>query len=297
MLQRVLTHWRSLSENVQGSIWIILASFLGAVMGGVIKFVGQRIPVFEILFIRQICVLLIISPLLIRNPIKLFKTNKLKLHIMRGTFAAIAMITGFTALVHLPLAEATAISFAQTLFTTLLAIIFLKEIVGIRRWTATIVGFVGVLIIIRPSPDRINEYAILALISSLFVAGIIVVLRRLAQTDTPSTIMAYQSLFVTVIMTGPALYFWIMPTWLELTLTLMIGGLMSAMQWMRIQGMKAAEAASVAPFEYVRLIFATLIGIIIFSEIPTVWTVIGSVIIIGSTLYTLKRNAAREQIN
>ena len=72
---------------------------------------------------------------------------------------------------------------------------------------------------------------------------------------------------------------------------------MSAMQWMRIQGMKAAEAASVAPFEYVRLIFATLIGIIIFSEIPTVWTVIGSVIIIGSTLYTLKRNAAREQIN
>ena len=125
MLKRIRTHWQSLGGNVQGSIWIILASLFGAVMGGVIKFVGQRIPVFEILFIRQICVLLIISPLLLRNPIKLFKTNKLKLHVMRGTFAAIAMITGFTALVHLPLAEATAISFAQTLFTTLLAIIFL----------------------------------------------------------------------------------------------------------------------------------------------------------------------------
>ena len=294
MLKRIRTHWQSLGGNVQGSIWIILASLFGAVMGGVIKFVGQRIPVFEILFIRQICVLLIISPLLLRNPIKLFKTNKLKLHVMRGTFAAIAMITGFTALVHLPLAEATAISFAQTLFTTLLAIIFLKEAVGIRRWSVTIVGFIGVLIIIRPSTDSINEYAILALISSLFVAGIIIVLRRLAQTDNPSTIMAYQSLFVTVIMSGPAFYLWIMPTWLELALTLMIGVLMSAMQWVRIQGMKVAEAASVAPFEYIRLIFATLIGIIIFSEIPTIWTVTGSAIIIGSTLYTLKRNALRK---
>ena len=294
MLKRILTHWQSLGGNVQGSIWIILASLFGAVMGGVIKFVGQRIPVFEILFIRQICVLLIISPLLLRNPIKLFKTNKLKLHVMRGTFAAIAMITGFTALVHLPLAEATAISFAQTLFTTLLAIIFLKEAVGIRRWSVTIVGFIGVLIIIRPSTASINEYAILALISSLFVAGIIIVLRRLAQTDNPSTIMAYQSLFVTVIMSGPAFYLWIMPTWLELALTLMIGVLMSAMQWVRIQGMKVAEAASVAPFEYIRLIFATLIGIIIFSEIPTIWTVTGSAIIIGSTLYTLKRNALRK---
>ena len=294
MLKRIRTHWQSLGGNVQGSIWIILASLFGAVMGGVIKFVGQRIPVFEILFIRQICVLLIISPLLLRNPIKLFKTNKLKLHVMRGTFAAIAMITGFTALVHLPLAEATAISFAQTLFTTLLAIIFLKEAVGIRRWSVTIVGFIGVLIIIRPSTDSINEYAILALISSLFVAGIIILLRRLAQTDNPSTIMAYQSLFVTVIMSGPAFYLWIMPTWLELALTLMIGVLMSAMQWVRIQGMKVAEAASVAPFEYIRLIFATLIGIIIFSEIPTIWTVTGSAIIIGSTLYTLKRNALRK---
>ena len=294
MLKRIRTHWQSLGGNVQGSIWIILASLFGAVMGGVIKFVGQRIPVFEILFIRQICVLLIISPLLLRNPIKLFKTNKLKLHVMRGIFAAIAMITGFTALVHLPLAEATAISFAQTLFTTLLAIIFLKEAVGIRRWSVTIVGFIGVLIIIRPSTESINEYAILALISSLFVAGIIIVLRRLAQTDNPSTIMAYQSLFVTVIMSGPAFYLWIMPTWLELALTLMIGVLMSAMQWVRIQGMKVAEAASVAPFEYIRLIFATLIGIIIFSEIPTIWTVTGSAIIIGSTLYTLKRNALRK---
>ena len=294
MLKRIRTHWQSLGGNVQGSIWIILASLFGAVMGGVIKFVGQRIPVFEILFIRQICVLLIISPLLLRNPIKLFKTNKLKLHVMRGTFAAIAMITGFTALVHLPLAEATAISFAQTLFTTLLAIIFLKEAVGIRRWSVTIVGFIGVLIIIRPSTESINEYAILALISSLFVAGIIILLRRLAQTDNPSTIMAYQSLFVTVIMSGPAFYLWIMPTWLELALTLMIGVLMSAMQWVRIQGMKVAEAASVAPFEYIRLIFATLIGIIIFSEIPTIWTVTGSAIIIGSTLYTLKRNALRK---
>ncbi len=262
-------------------------------MAGGIKFVGQRIPVFEILFIRQVCVLLIISPILLRWPIKTFKTKFLKLHVARGACAAIAMMTGFTALVHLPLAEATAISFTQTLFTTLLAIIFLSETVGIRRWTVTIVGFIGVLIVIRPTTDGINEFALLALISAFFVAGIIIILRRLSQTEAPSTIMAYQSLFVTIVMAGPALYLWIMPTWVELAIILIISILMSAMQWLRIQGMRVAEAVALAPFEYTRLLFATIIGVLVFSELPTIWTFFGSAVIIGSTLYTIQRNALR----
>tara|TARA_Y100001934_G_scaffold236445_1_gene287925 strand:- start:381 stop:1196 length:816 start_codon:yes stop_codon:yes gene_type:complete len=259
-------------------------------MSGGIKFVGQRIPVFEILFIRQIGALLIISPILLRQPIKTFKTKFLKLHLARGACAAIAMMTGFTALVHLPLAEVTAIHFTQTLFTTLLAIIFLNETVGIRRWTVTIVGFFGVLVIIRPTTDGMNEFALLALISALFVAGVIIIIRRLSRTEAPATIMAHLSLFVTIVMAGPAFYVWVMPTLVELAIILLFGISMSAIEWLRIEGMREAEAAVVAPFEYTRLLFATIIGVLVFSEIPTIWTLVGSTIIIGSTLYTIRRN-------
>ena len=100
----------------------------------------------------------------------MFRTERLGLHMTRVGLSAVAMVTGFTALVHMPLAEATSISFSRTLFTTLLAVVILHEVVGWRRWTATAIGFVGVLVVVRPSPDGLNEYAVLALISAMFVA-------------------------------------------------------------------------------------------------------------------------------
>ena len=95
-------------------------------------------------------------------------------------------------------------------------------------------------------------------------------------------------------MAGPAWYFWVTPTWSDIALIILIGCLMSAMQWVRIQGMRIAEAVAVAPVEYARLLFATIIGAIVFNETPTIWTLLGSTIIICSTLYTIHRNAIRK---
>ena len=266
-------------------------------MGALIKHVGQRIPVFEILFIRQLIVVAILIPVIARVGTGIFTTDLIGLHIMRGTFAAIAMATGFTALVHIPLAEVTAISFAKTLFLTILAIFFLGETVGVRRWTVTIIGFIGVMIIIRPGTEAMNIYAVLALTSALFVAGVTIVLRKLSQVDPPSTIIAYQSCFVTTIMAGPAIYFWVTPTVQEFLIILVIGGLMWCLQTTMIQGLKVAEAVAVAPVEYMRLLFATVIGIVFFAEIPSVWTIVGAAVIIGSTLYTIRRNAVVKKKN
>ncbi|MEK9754156.1 MAG: DMT family transporter [Rhodospirillaceae bacterium] len=290
-----LRYWHGLPGNARGALWILGTAFLAACMGALIKFVGRRIPVFEILFIRQMIVLAVLSPVIVQHHRTVFKTNYLKLHVMRGLFAVVAMSAGFTAMVHMPLAEAVAISFARTLFLTLLAIIFLREVVGIRRWSVTIIGFIGVLVIVRPGTEHINAYAWLALVSAMFVAALTIVLRKLSQVEPASTIMAYQSSFITLIMAGPAFYFWVPPTWQELALILVIGALMSTMQWSNIQGLKVAEAVAVAPIEYTRLLFAGIIGIIFFAEIPTVWTLAGSTIIIGSTLYTIHRNALRKR--
>jgi drug/metabolite transporter (DMT)-like permease len=290
-----LRFWHGLPGNAKGALWILGAALLGACMGALIKYVGRRIPVFEILFVRQCIVLAILSPVIVQNHRTVFKTKYLKLHIVRGLFAVVAMSAGFTAMVHMPLAEAVAISFARTLFMTLLAIFFLREVVGIRRWSMTIIGFIGVLVIVRPGTEHMNVYAWLALLSAMFVAALTIVLRKLSQVEPASTIMAYQSSIIAMVMAGPAFYFWVPPTWQEIAMILVIGALMSTMQWSNIQGLKVAEAVAVAPIEYTRLLFAGIIGIIFFAEIPTVWTLAGSTIIIGSTLYTIHRNALRKR--
>ena len=264
-------------------------------MAALFKHVGQSLPVIEILFIRQLSVLAIMSPVILREFPGIFKTDHFRLHLLRILIALVSMTAGFTAIVNMPLAEVTAINFVRTLFVTLLAIVILREIVGIRRWASMIVGFIGVLIVIRPDADGINAYALLALLSAMLLAGIMIILRKISQVDRPATIMANFSVFIIVIMAGPAWYVWKMPTLLEVGTILVIGALMSAMQWCYIKGLKVGEASAVAPMEYVRLLFAAVLGMIFFNEFPTLWTITGAAIIIGSTLYTVRRSAAKKQ--
>ena len=292
-LVRFRTWWDGLSGNVRGSIWLFAAGLVFAVMGALIKFVGQRLPVVEILFLRQAFVIVVVSPAIIKGFPAVFRTERLGLHMLRVGLSSIAMTTGFTALVHLPLAEATAISFSRTLFTTMLAVVILHEIVGWRRWTATAVGFLGVVIVAHPSPSGLNEYALLALLSAFFVAMIMICLRMLARTERPATIIAYQSVCLTVILAGPAWYFWVWPTWEDLALTAVIGGVMSLAQFVNIKAYSNGEAAAIAPVEYVRLLASAGLGFMMFSEVPTIYTVIGAVFIIGSTFYTVRRNAMK----
>jgi drug/metabolite transporter (DMT)-like permease len=292
-MQIYFQRWQALPGNVRGSLIILIASLASVVMSSLIKHVGQTIPVIEILLVRQLIVLIIISPVIFRNLGSVFKSNVYSMHFLRASLSVIAMYTGFTAVVNMPLAEVTAITFVRTLFTTILAIIFLKEIIGMRRWTSIIIGFIGVLLIIRPDPDNINIYALMAIISALFVSGINIVMRKLSQIDRPSTIMVFQSVFIALVMAVPTYFQWVMPNLDDMILIVLIGILMSVMQWLFIQALRVGEAAAIAPMEYVRLIYAGGIGIIFFAEIPTVWTLSGAAIIVSSTLYTMHRNAVR----
>ncbi len=287
------TTWRSLSGNARGSLWLLMGGLFATIMVTGIKFVGQRLPVLEILFFRQLFVLILLSPLFVREFPGAFRTQRLKLHLSRCAISIIAMTTGFTAIVHIPLAEATAISFSRAMFATLLAILVLKEVVGLRRWGATIIGFIGVIVIIRPGPDGINEYAVLALFSAALVACNLIMTKRLAMTESPSTIMAYHAGVLTVAYAVPAWWLWIKPTWTELGLIVGIALLMSMVQYSTIRGYKEAEASAVQPLEYVRLIYAAGIGFLIFSEVPTIWTWIGATMIIASSFYTMRINASK----
>lgn len=280
--------WQQTSDNAKGCIWLILASLLFAIMTATIKGVGQRIPVWEILFIRQIAVIAILSPQITRKCSTVFKTKKPGLHFLRVLFSLIAMGTGFTAVVYIPLADEAAISFSRTLFITLLAVFILKEEVDVKRWGATLVGFLGVLIVLQPSFEGINFYAGLAMISAVFVALIMIVTRMMTRTESDLGIMTYQSFGLTIAFAPPAIYFWQTPTLTELLLMLSIGVVMTLAQYANIQAYRNGEASAVQPMEYTRLIFAGLIGIALFEEFPSTWTIVGSLVIFVGAIYSVR---------
>jgi len=292
--QRLIATWDGLSGNARGSLWLLAGGLFATVMVTGIKFVGQRLPVLEILFFRQMFVFVFLTPILTKQFPSAFQTQRLKLHLSRCAISIVAMTTGFTAIVHLPLAEATAISFSRAIFATLLAIIVFKEIVGIRRWSAAIIGFIGVLVIVRPSLEGVNEYALMALFSAALVACNLIMTKSLTTTERPSTIMAYHAGLLTVAYAVPCWWLWIKPTWTEMGLIVGIALLMSMVQYCMIRGYKEAEASAAQPLEYVRLIYAAGIGFIIFAEVPVIWTWAGATLIIGSSIYTIRRNAMKE---
>ena len=286
----IIASWQGLSGNARGSLWLLTGGLFATVMITGIKFAGQRLPVLEILFMRQLFLFIMLTPILARQFPDAFRTKRLKLHFTRCAVSIVAMVTGFTAIVHLPLAEATAISFSRALFATVLAVLILKELVGIRRWGATLVGFLGVLIIVQPSSDGINAYALLAIVSAALVSCNLIMTKKLTTTEKPKTIMAYHAGLLTIAYAGPCWWLWVEPTWPEVGLIIGLAGLMSAVQYCIIRGYRDAEASAAQPLEYVRLLYAAAIGFLVFAEIPTTWTWVGAALIIASSLYTMKRN-------
>lgn len=272
-----------------------MAVVLFSLMAMLIKLLGARLPVVQILFVRQVVMLICIAPLIWRAFPDALKTDRIGLHTFRVLAALFAMLTGFTALVHLPLADATAISFAKTLFVTVLAVVVLHEAVGPRRWSATLVGFVGVLVVVQPTGEGLNAYALMALASALAVAGIMVSLRLLTRTERSITIMAYQAIALTVLLAPASLWWWVTPTPIEWLGLLGIGVFATLGQWCNVAGFRTGEAAAIAPMDYTRILFATVLGLLVFQEVPTLATLAGSALIIGATLYTLKRNAKVRQ--
>jgi drug/metabolite transporter (DMT)-like permease len=278
-----------LPGNVQGAIWIIGAGLFFSIMSALIKVTGARIPVIEILFVRQIVLSIIVWPVIAPDLRGAFTTGNFKLHMLRIALALVAMIAGFTSTVHLPLADVTALAFTKSIFVTLFAIILLREKVGLHRWGATLLGFAGVGLMLKPSGDGSLYYGLLAILSAAAAGLIMVIIRKLAQNEKLSTIMAYQSFGVGAVLLVPTIWLWVTPTWFEALLMLLVGVTSAVGQSMNILGYRAGEAAMVAPMDYLRLIYASAIGILIFNDWPTLQTLAGAGIIVAASLYTMRR--------
>ncbi len=273
---------------------MLAATFFLSIMTAMIKIAGQTLHVTEILFFRQLTMLIMTAPVIVRDFPGALVSRCFGLQAIRICLAFLAMLLGFTSFIHLPLAEATTLNFAKTFFVTLLAILVLGEVVGIRRWLAITVGFAGVLIVAWPTGDHpLNIYSLMALGSALAVACLMILLRKISQIDRPVTILAYQAIGVGVLMIPPTIWFWKTPTIAELVFIFAIGGFSVLGQFCNIQAFKNAEASAVAPLDYARLVYAIILGFVIFGEWPETRVFIGAGIIVLAALYTLHRERVR----
>jgi drug/metabolite transporter (DMT)-like permease len=249
------------------------------------------VPIATLVLARAIGQLAWTVPDLIRSPVLLVRTGELPMQIFRGLLSAIAWYLYYVSFSGMKLATATVLSFTTVLFVTAMAAPLLGEKVGWRRWTATIVGFVGVLIIMRPGMVPVGVPVLAAIAASVFGAGILITTKRLARTERTVTIMFYVGVVALCVSLPIALPGLTWPGWWNAGLLLAAAVLGPAAMWVWIMALRMADASFIAPLSYVRLLYAVFFGVVLFGEVPEWWLLPGGALIIGSTLYITRREA------
>jgi drug/metabolite transporter (DMT)-like permease len=288
-------HWESWPHNIRGAVWVLLAALSFTVMAAVIKTLGSRLDSFEIAFFRCVFALAVTFPFLLREGEAAFRTQRLGLHLSRAAVGMLAMFCGYYGITKLPLADATVIGFTRALFMIPLAVFFLGERVQAARWTATVTGFLGVLVMLHPGGQGPVLAALVALLGAAFTAAGIVQVKKLAETEHPATILVFYNFFTTLISLPTVIPVWVTPRFSELVLLGLVASLAGMGQFCTIRGYAIAEASAVVPFGYARLIFAPVMGLLFWGEIPDAWSAAGAGIIIASTLFIALREARKRR--
>ncbi|WP_373087156.1 DMT family transporter [Sneathiella sp.] len=282
--------WNGIPENGQGALWMLLAGLFFSLMSMGIKFLGAGMDSFQIAFLRTFFGFLVILPLALRHGIRPLKTKVIKLHLARALVGVTGMLSIFYAITHLPLADAVALTFTRPLFLILLAVLLLGEKVRWRRWTATAVGFLGVLVMAN-SQGQFEFASAVALFGALNVAMVSVFLKKLSATEGVLTMMFYFGLFSTLVSLGPALVVWVQPSLQDLLVLTGVAAVGAGANFCTIRAFSVGEATAVSPFDYTRLVFSGILAYLFFSEIPDRGMIIGACIIVASSLYIVRREA------
>ena len=276
-------------------IALILAStvFLGT-SDVTAKYLSATLPSIEIAWIRFLVFALIMVPAMLPgSPLYALQSNRKRLQLMRGATLVASSLFFISGLRFLPIAEASATGFVSPLFVTALSIFFLGESVGVRRWLATAVGLIGVLIILRPGSSAFHPAAFFPLVSALAWACTLIMTRMLSGRARAITTMTYSSIAGLCILSAMVPFVWVAPSWHDILFGIFIGIASTAGQWIVVLAFRYADASVLAPYSYTQLLWVGMLGFIVFGEVPDVWTVTGALFIVASGLYTAHRERLR----
>lgn len=284
------------AENLKGPLMMLLSCLLFSIMGGLIRYLSiNDIHPFMSAFIRTLFAIIFLIPTFSKVGIHGLKTERLGLHFFRGMISAVGVLASFYAVSVIPLAISTSYSFAAPIFATILAAIFLKERIRLPRITAVIVGFIGMLVLIRPGYAPFNTGVAAALIGALAVSVTIICIRTLSQTDKPNVVAIWSLLFTLPISFAFALTEWTWPPTHIWWAVIAIGFCAALAQYSVSKAFSCSEATAILPIDFTRLVFAALIGFFFFDETPDLYTFTGASIILASAVYAAHREALRKK--
>src|SRR5215468_4942592 len=284
---------------VQAILLKVMSALLFAVMATLVRFLGERYPIGQIVFFRSaFAILPVVLIYAWRNELAAaVRTARPLGHVGRGLISIGGMFCNFAALARLPIVDATAISFVAPLITVALSAVFLKERVGKFRWSAVIVGFVGVLVMLGPHFDLASYAGAAGTMAGLAFAiggafcnsGSVIQTRRLTQTETTSSIVFYFSLICALAGLATWPLGWLTPTWPEFVALIVIGICGGLAHLMLTESYRLAPASLIAPFDYTSMLWALILGYLVFHEVPTPLVFVGAGIIAAAGLFVIWR--------
>lgn len=282
-------------DNAPLGIVMMLGSvLLFSLMNVLVKLVAATYPVTEVVFFRSLIALIPVGlTVAMQGGASSLRTARPLGHLWRSTVGMATMFLMFWSVDLLPLADATALNFTSPLFLTALSVPLLGERVGVHRWSAVAVGFVGVLILVRPGSDVLEIGSLVAIGAALGQALAMIAIRQLSGTDSPNTIAFYFTVACTAISGFTLPFAWVTPTWVDLGVLTAIGILGGGAQLLVTRAYTLTQAAVVAPFTYTSIVFATFFGWLIWNELPDAWSWVGIAIVVASGLYILHREKRR----
>lgn len=282
--------WSLLSPKVRAILFVSLGALLLTVMAVFVKILGARLHPAQLMFCRALIGFLIFAPwLLAKDGIDVIRTARPAMHLQRGFWGACGNYCFFYGVTHLVLADAMALQFSRPLFMIVLAFLFLGEVAGARRITVTLVGFAGILVMLRPFGGGFDPDGLVAVAGALFGGLVVICIKKLSSTEPTRRIIFYYAFYTALFSAGPAMWFWIHPTWPEVWVLVLIGFLGILGQSCITQGFTLGEATVTVPFDYMRIVYSGIFGILLFAEIPSWWSVAGAALIVGSNLYLMRR--------
>jgi len=283
------------SPAIRVALWMSVSALSFGILMGMVRHLGQDLHIFVISFWRFVLGLIFFAPWFLRVGLAGLKSERYGLHAIRAAFLIAASVSIMMAIMLMPLDEATALSFTTPLFTTLGAILFLREKAGLRRWLALIIGFVGMLIILRPGVEMFDYAALLILISAITFSGVVLCGKVLVRYDSPSSLVFFLALFAVPLSLGPALFYWQTPTLEHFGWLALIAFFSNTNMYGIAKSLQNGDASATQPYDFLRLPVMAGIGWLAFGEASDVFTWLGAGVIFASTVFITRREAlARE---
>ncbi|MGF1612251.1 MAG: DMT family transporter [Kiloniellales bacterium] len=280
------------STTSRGIAFMVLSVGLFAVMDGLVKWLGAGYPTMQIVFFRSLFAFVPLAVFIFRDGIgPALRVRDPWGHALRCGIGIVAMTVFFYAYANMPLADVIALAFAAPIFVTALSVPLLGERVGMRRWSAVLVGFGGVLIMVQPGGGMFDPLAGLVLFGTVFYALAMILVRKLARTETNTSIVFYFTLACTLLAAGFLPFQWVTPSWSDLAMLIAVGLIGGLAQITMTMAFRYAEVAVIMPFEYSAMIWAVAIGFIFWGELPGLNIWIGVAVVMASGLYIVYREA------